>query len=154
MKTLNWVAWLFVTGILVGCAAEETVPAGKTAPAGPPHSCPFANPGLVTVTINYQAKNIVAAPSPVDAIQGDVIQFIIVGANGTLVETEGATTDAAWLLGGAVKTPGNQRFFVCVPRDLFEQRRGRTDPQVKDFKYNVKATGHPTLDPVVTVSEF
>jgi hypothetical protein len=78
----------------------------------------------------------------------------MVGSNGTFVKTLGATDDAAWLLGGAVMTPGNQRFFVCVPRDLIEPDRARRDPQTRDFKYNVEATGHPTLDPVVRVSEW
>lgn len=169
MKILNLVAWLAIAELVVGCAVpqtvssqtvtsqtvtSQTVSSQKLHDEVPPHSCPYANPGLVTVTINFRANDIVVAPSTVNAAQGDVIQFIMVGSDGAFVQTEGTTADAAWLLGGAVKTPGNQRFFVCVPRNLIEPDRARRDPQSKDFKYNVKATGHPTLDPVVRVSEW
>ena len=169
MRILNWVALLAIAGLVLGCAVPQTVSSqtvesqtitsqtvsSQRLPAeASPHSCPYANQGLVTVTINFQANNIVVNPSPVTAAQGDVIQFILVGSDGTLIKTEGATPDAAWLLGGAFKTPGNQRFFVCVPRDLIDPDQVSRDPKMKDFKYNVEATGHPTLDPVVRVTEW
>ena len=118
------------------------------------HNCPGANPGVIPININYNAPTIVVAPSNQDADQGDVLQFNLIGANKVLVSTSGKTPDADWLNGsGKKKKDGtNNKFFVCVPTDLFDGL-----PEIvkdKEFGYDVNAVGHPQLDPVVTVHRF
>ena len=117
------------------------------------HNCPGANPGVVPININYNAPTIVVAPPKQDAKQGDVLQFNLIGANNILVSTAGKTPAAGWLNGsGKKKLRGSDKFFICVPTDLFD---GSLDTVTKkEFGYKVNAVGHPELDPVVTVHRF
>lgn len=118
------------------------------------HDCPGANPGVVPININYNAPTIVVAPPNQDADQGDVLQFNLIGANKVLVSTSGKTPDAGWLNGsGKKKMDGtNNKFFICVPTDLFDGLPETV--KEKEFGYDVNAVGHPQLDPVVTVNRY
>ena len=129
--------------ILGSCAAPSTTTV---------HGCPGASPGIVPININYSGANIIVAPDPQTAQEGDVLQFNLVGANDVQVSTSGKTPADGWLNGSGKKKAGkaaSEKFFICVRTDLFEG-----DPRTvteKDFGYNVNVVGKPQLDPIVRV---
>jgi hypothetical protein len=131
---------ILVSWLVAACAPQTT------------HKCPGTNPGIVPITINYNGATINVAPDPQTADEGDVIQFNIIGADNKRVSTSGKTPIDGWLNGNGKKKPGkaaSEKFFVCVPTDLFEG----DPPKIlhKDFGYNVNVEGKPEKDPVVRV---
>ena len=146
-------------------ACEGTAMKGDT----PSHEqvCPGSNPGqhVVVITFVDPASNPNATPNVdkrrITVEEGDKIKFILNGPDKNIVvSTSGKTPDDGWLNGGGVKNsgnPGSDRFVVCVPRNFidWDQVEPACDGQkCKEFRYNVTATGHEMLDPVVTVQEF
>ena len=128
---------------------------GPPGPSPSDHGCPGSSPGIVPININYNNPDIVVAPDPQSVDEGDVIRFNLIGANDVLVSTAGSTPEGGWLNGSGKKKPGNSasnKFYVCVPTDLFPE--GTKPDEEKDFKYDVSAVGHPTLDPVVRVRKL
>ena len=166
---------LLVSMAFAGACA--TADADADAPASTPmqarpttmdnHGCLDANPGLRTITINFNqpGDTIVVAPhdagSVVAAVRnpgppirvGDVLQFHLVGANETLVSISGKTPKDGWLNGNGKtneKIPMSQFFYICVPKDLVPYGTDET------FAYDVDAYKSPDetwpqLDPKVTV---
>ncbi len=135
---------LLVSIVLVGACAAPPTTTGQL--------CPGANPGIVSITINYNGAAINVAPDPQTAHEGDVLRFNLVGTNNVLVSTSGKTSDAGWLNSSGKRKPGkpaSYRFEICVPTDLFPEDAKKGDE--KDFKYNVNAVGKPQLDPMVTI---
>jgi hypothetical protein len=131
---------VLVSWAITACAPQTT------------HNCPGSNPGIVPININYNGATITVAPDPQTATEGDVIRFNIVGAENKRVSTSGKTPVDGWLNGSGKKKPGkaaSEKFFVCVPTDLFEG----DPPKIlhKDFGYNVNVEGKPEKDPVVRV---
>lgn len=144
---------LFSTMMLfAGCAATPAFMAA-------PDDCPDANPGFVTIVINYANKDKIIVPQdPQIVVPGDVIQFILRGEDNVLVSTSGKDAAAGWLNGSGKmrpRRPETERFLVCVPRDLFDD-----DPDVtrKEYAYNVDAVRGsetwPRLDPIVIVDKM
>lgn len=125
-----------------------------------PEECLDANPGFITVVINYTNRDKIIVPQdPQIVVPGDVIQFILRGEDSVLVSTSGKDGAAGWLNGsGKIKPrrPETGRFLVCVPRDLFDDE----DPEVtrKEYAYNVDAVRGsevwPRLDPIVIVDKM
>ena len=129
--------------------------------------CPGSNPGQKVVVITYVDPASHANPKPkvnkdrLEVHEGDKIKFILNGPDQNIVvSTSGKTPEDGWLNGGGVKNagnPGSERFYVCVPRGFidWDQVEPACDGQkCRNFEYDVLATGHETLDPVVTVQEF
>lgn len=136
---------LVFSGMLQSCAG---IPKG----AAHPHNCPGANPGIVPIKIDYDKYPIDVIGPNQTVYEGDVLRFNLIGNDNVLVSTSGKTPDAGWLNGSGKKKPNkanSDRFFVCVPKDLFEGEP--TTVQEKNFGYNVDAEGRPKLDPVVPV---
>lgn len=145
---------LFSTLLLVvGCASS---PALMIAP----EICPDANPGYVTIVINYKDPDKIVVPQdPQIVVPGDVIQFILRGDDSVLVSTSGKDSAAGWLNGSGKKRAGRPetgRFLVCVPRDLFDDEN--PDVTRKEYAYNVDAVrgkkDWPRLDPIVIVDKM
>lgn len=139
--------------LFAGCAAPPQL-------MDAPEECSDANPGFITVVINYWNKNQIIVPQdPQIVVPGDVIQFILRGEENVLVSTSGKDNTAGWLnASGKMKPrrPETERFLVCVPRDLFDNE----DPDVtrKEYGYNVDAVRGaetwPRLDPIVIVDKM
>jgi len=154
---------LLLSFMLLGACQGPPGPTGVAGPPGPPgppgplaseHSCEGSNPGIRPIRINFEEDEIVVSgPKPNPGVrEGDVLRFNLVGKHNVRVSTTGKTTDEGWLNGsGKIKEnqPASTRFFVCVPKDLFENEPDTVDE--KNFYYNVDAVGHPQLDPVVPV---
>lgn len=116
------------------------------------HDCPGANPGIVPITINYQQDPINVVGPNQTVYEGDVLRFNLIGVDNVLVSTSGKTPDAGWLNASGKTKPKkakSDRFFVCVPTDLFEGED--RDVMEKKYSYNVDAVGFKQLDPVVPV---
>jgi hypothetical protein len=171
MITLKYTVLLVSMAFAGACAAAD---ADADAPASTPmqarpttmdnHGCLDANPGLRTITINFNqpGDEIVVAPPNAGsgppaggpAIHvGDVLQFHLVGADQTLVSISGKKPKDGWLNGSGKtreEVPMSQFFYVCVPRDLVP-----LDTH-EEFYYNVDAfkigePEWPQLDPIVRV---
>jgi hypothetical protein len=133
---------ILFSSVITACAPQNT------------HKCPGSNPGIVPININYNGATINVAPDPQSAGEGDVIQFNIVGAENKRVSISGKTPIDGWLNGSGKKKPGkpaSEKFFVCVPTDLFEGDPPELQISHKDFGYNVNVEGKPEKDPVVRV---
>lgn len=85
------------------------------------------------------------------ADEGDVLQFNLIGPNEIEVATSGKKPEGKWLKGSGEKDKqgGNDKFYVCVPTDLFDDEPDSVEE--KEFGYNVNADGHTELDPIVRV---
>lgn len=157
MSLLRSTTFIFTAVLL--CACEGTSP--STIPPAPPHQCPDANPGPITIKIKYgnSPQPINVPQDPQHAEEGDVLKFMLLGKAGVLVSTSGKDAAAGWLNGSGRKKdskPGTEIFYVCVPRDLFED-----DPKevlTKKYKYNVDAIKGaetwPQLDPIVIIDRL
>jgi hypothetical protein len=144
---------IFAMLLVAGCAQSPDIMSA-------PDKCPDANPGFITIVINYKSKaGIIVPQDPQIVVPGDVIQFILRGEDNVLVSTSGKDSAAGWLNGSGKKNsrrPETARFLVCVPRDLFDNE----SPEVteKRYAYNVDAVrGNeewPRLDPIVIVDRM
>ncbi len=140
------VLFFFVTQ-LVACGAPSTTQ----------HNCPGDNPSVKPINIKYKDPKTVnnprieVVPRKQTADEGDVLQFNLVGPNEIEVSTSGKKFEGKWLKGSGEKGKhgGNDKFYVCVPTDLFDKEPDSV--KEKDFGYNVNADGHPELDPIVRV---
>jgi hypothetical protein len=139
--------------LIAGCAAPESL-------STPPEACPDANPGFITIVINYSKASEIRVPQdPQIAVPGDVLQFILRGEDNVLVSTSGKTAADGWLNGSGKKKarrPATERFLVCVPRDILD---GVPDDQIpKEYSYNVDASSNthtwPQLDPIVIIDNM
>ena len=125
----------------------------------PPQKCSDANPGFITIVINYRGDKIIVPQDPQIAVPGDVLQFILRGEDSVLVATSGKNAAAGWLNGSGKKhshRPDTDRFLVCVPRDLFDGEPD--DVKRKEYSYNVDAESRakkwPRLDPIVIIDRM
>jgi hypothetical protein len=166
MKKTHYIA-LSIIALLLGACGEAPE---RGDAARHDQVCPGSNPNPTVVVITYVDPSSSVNPKPtvnqneVFVRQGDKIKFILNGPNkNVVVSTSGKTKDAGWLNGGGVNNsnhPGSERFFVCVPKDFIDWNNVETqcdkpgNPRCKKFEYDVMATDHETLDPVVTVQEF
>lgn len=169
MRSASCIALSLFVVFLIGCEGSPK----KDDKLVHEQVCPGSNPGHKVVVITYvdPAAHANAMPQ-VDkgnlmVEQGDKIKFILNGPDKNIVvSTTGKDPEKeGWLNGGGVKSPnnpGSDRFFVCVPKnfvdweeaDLCDANGGSDGPRCEEFRYNVDATGHETLDPIVTVQEF
>jgi hypothetical protein len=145
-------ALLFSTiSLFAGCAAPQAF-------MNELDECSDANPGPITIVINYKNKDRIIVPQdPQIVVPGDVIQFILRGDDNVLVSTSGKDAEAGWLNGSGKKNPRQPetvRFLVCVPRDILDD----ADVIPKEYKYNVDAVRGtqkwPRLDPIVIVDKM
>jgi len=137
-----------ILALVAGCGSPDKGNGGMDKD----HGCPGANPGVVPININYQQADIqVNGPNQI-VYEGDVLRFNLVGPDNVLVSTSGKSAPDGWLNGSGKRkanNPASERFFVCVPTDLFEDDPDAVDE--KEYYYNVDAVGHDRLDPVVPV---
>jgi hypothetical protein len=169
MRSVHYIALSLFVVFISGCEG----PPGMDDTPDHDQVCPGSNPGQHVVVITFVDPASSANQNPsVDkdnlvVEQGDKIKFILNGPNkNVVVSTSGKSPEAGWLNGGGVKNsdhPGSERFFVCVPKNFINWDEVETkcdgtgnpdEPKCKEFAYDVMATGHETLDPVVTVQEF
>ncbi len=139
--------------LVAGCAQSPDIMSA-------PEKCPDANPGFITIVINYKSKAGIKVPQdPQVVVPGDVIQFILRGDDNVLVSTSGKDSASGWLNGSGKKNPRRpetSRFLVCVPRDLFDGEPSEVSK--KRYEYNVDAVRGseewPRLDPIVIVDRM
>lgn len=155
MNRTQMTSLLFSLALFGACAASNDGPA----PSAPPHSCVDANPGIITIRLDYRGQKIKVPQKEQRVLEGDAIQFILFGSDDVLVSTSGKTPAAGWLNGSGKKKkskPGSYRFFVCVPTGLFH---GLPDDVTElSFGYNVDASTRaqtwPQLDPIVIIDRL
>jgi len=155
MNRIQLTILLFSLTLFGACAASN----GRPPPSTSEHHCPGSNPGIVPININYNGAKINVAPDPQTAHQGDVLRFNLIGNDEVLVSIYGKTPEANWLHGSGKRKDGNaasQKFFICVPTDLFDDEENGDD--TKSYGYNVNASDSdntwPELDPIVIIDQF
>lgn len=108
---------------------------------------PQGGPKEIPITIVYTPKAIVD-PQTRCARPGDVLRFQLRGKPDVLVSVESSEPGGEWLKGNGkiYKSDKEGVFWVPVPLTAIPP-----ETEEKDFKYTIKATGSPDLDPVVRV---
>lgn len=133
--TLLFIATLIVTS----CTAVPTIHKTSCDPG------PKGNPKEIPIPIVYTSSEITKPKkTTMNCVRpGDVIRFMLNGRPGVEVSVDSDDTAAPWLKGRGKILPRNSEgwFWVSIPLEA-------TDG---DFKYTIKATGLPDLDPIVRV---